>query len=141
MDASLIGQKLDSLRRCLARVQSRCPATAALLAQDIDAQDVIVLNLSRAVSLCTDIALHVLSTKDQPVPQTMGQAFEQLAALGLISGTTQLNLRKAVGFRNLAVHSYDQIDWDIVFAIAQSEVKDLKQFAVEIAAHLPEGTP
>ena len=136
MDASLIAQKLDSLRRCLARVQSRCPATAELLSQDIDAQDVVVLNLSRAVSLCTDIALHLLSSREQPVPQTMGQAFEQLTALGLITEATNLNMRKAVGFRNMAVHSYDQIDWTIVFSIASSELVDLKQFAVEITSQL-----
>ena len=137
MDAGLIAQKLDSLRRCLARVQSRCPVTAELLSQDIDAQDVVVLNLSRAVSLCTDIALHLLSSREQPVPQTMGQAFEQLTALGLISGATNFNMRKAVGFRNMAVHSYDQIDWAIVFSIASSELVDLKQFAVEISNQLP----
>ncbi len=137
MDASLIAQKLDSLRRCLNRVQSRCPATAELLSQDIDAQDVVVLNLSRAVSLCTDIALHVLSSREQPVPQTMGQAFEQLAALGMITEATNLNVRKAVGFRNMAVHSYDQIDWAIVFSIASSELSDLKKFAAEIMALLP----
>ncbi len=136
MDASLIAQKLDSLRRCLARVQSRCPATAELLSKDIDAQDVVVLNLSRAVSLCTDIALHLLSSREQPVPQTMRQAFEQLAALGLITEATNLNMRKAVGFRNMAVHSYDQIDWAIVFSIASSELVDLKQFAVEITSQL-----
>ncbi len=132
----LIAQKLESLQRCLARVQSRCPPTAELLSQDIDAQDVVVLNLSRAVSLCTDIALHLLSSREQPVPQTMRQAFEQLAALGLITEATNLNMRKAVGFRNMAVHSYDQIDWAIVFSIASSELVDLKQFAVEITSQL-----
>jgi uncharacterized protein YutE (UPF0331/DUF86 family) len=133
----LITQKLESLQRCLARVQSRCPATAKLLSQDIDAQDVVVLNLSRAVDLCTDIALHILASRDQPVPKTMAQAFEQLAECALISQATGLKLKKAIGFRNLAVHSYDLIDWEVVFTIASTELLDLKNFASEIAANLP----
>jgi uncharacterized protein YutE (UPF0331/DUF86 family) len=133
----LITQKLESLQRCLARVQSRCPSTAELLSQDIDAQDVVVLNLSRAVGLCTDIALHLLAYRDQPVPKTMAQAFEGLADCTLISKATSLKLKKAVGFRNLAVHSYDLIDWQVVFTIASTELIDLKIFASEIAANLP----
>jgi uncharacterized protein YutE (UPF0331/DUF86 family) len=133
----LIAQKLESLHRCMARVQSRCPTTAELLSQDIDAQDVIVLNLSRAVGLCTDIALHLLANRDLPVPKTMAQAFEGLAECGLISQATSLKLKKAVGFRNLAVHSYDLIDWEVVFNIASTELVDLKNFATEIAAILP----
>jgi uncharacterized protein YutE (UPF0331/DUF86 family) len=133
----LIAQKLESLQRCLARVQSRCPATAELLSQDIDAQDVVVLNLSRAVGLCTDIALHLLAQRDLPVPKTMAQAFEHLAECALISQATSLNLKKAVGFRNLAVHSYDHIDWEVVFTIASAELVDLKKFASEIASQLP----
>jgi uncharacterized protein YutE (UPF0331/DUF86 family) len=133
----LIAQKLESLQRCLARVQSRCPPTVELLSQDIDAQDVVVLNLSRAVGLCTDIALHLLAHRDLPVPKTMAEAFERLSACGLISQATSSKLKKAVGFRNLAVHSYDLIDWEVVFKVATSELVDLKNFASEISAKLP----
>ena len=133
----LITQKLESLQRCLARVQSRCPASVELLSQDIDAQDVVVLNLSRAVGLCTDIALHLLADKNLPVPKTMAEAFERLAECGVISQATSLKLKKAVGFRNLAVHSYDLIDWEVVFKVATAELVDLKTFAFEISAKLP----
>lgn len=52
MDDSVVNAKLESLRRCVARVEVRCPETADELAKDIDAQDIIALNLSRAVQLC-----------------------------------------------------------------------------------------
>lgn len=79
MDRLIVERKLDSLRRCLDRVRERCPADIAILAREPDLQDIVALNLSRAVQLCVDLALHALSSLGQPVPDTMGQAFDQLA--------------------------------------------------------------
>jgi uncharacterized protein YutE (UPF0331/DUF86 family) len=137
MDSDLISQKLESLRRCLVRVRTRCPATHEALSADFDAQDVVVLNLSRSIQLCTDIALHILASREQVLPQTMGQAFEALAAQTVISVEQGENMRKAVGFRNLAVHSYDQIDWQIVHSIATAHLTDFEDFAKAIARALP----
>ncbi len=36
---------------------------------------------------------------------------------------------KAVGFRNLSVHEYDKINWEIVFDIATKRVNDFKNYA------------
>lgn len=49
MDRAVIEQKIESLRYCVGRVQQRCPPDADTLARDADAQDIIALNLSRAV--------------------------------------------------------------------------------------------
>ncbi|HWU75333.1 MAG TPA: HepT-like ribonuclease domain-containing protein [Rhodanobacter sp.] len=42
--------------------------------------------------------------------------------------------RKAVGFRNLAVHSYSSIDWAIVHAIATRHLDDFARLADWIRA-------
>ena len=39
--------------------------------------------------------------------------------LEAITPVTSETMRKAVGFRNVAVHNYDAINWEIVFAICQ----------------------
>ena len=49
MDREVIAQKLESLRHCLQRIESKCPADAQTLATDPDLQDIVALNLSRAV--------------------------------------------------------------------------------------------
>ena len=129
MDDELIDRKLESLQRCLIRVRERCPQTVAALEDDVDAQDVVVLNLSRAVQICVDLALHQLSVTHQPAPDTMGQAFEALVAAGFLVPELGLRLRKAVGFRNLAVHNYDTMRWDMVHAIATRHLDDFTAFA------------
>lgn len=129
MDRLIVAHKLDSLRRCLDRVHERCPADVETLAHDLDLQDIVVLNLSRAVQICVDLALHTLSSLGQPVPDTMGQAFDQLANAGNIPVELALRLKKAVGFRNIAVHNYSNIDWTIVHTIATRHLRDFEAFA------------
>jgi len=133
VDRPLIEKKLESLRRCLFRIREKCPVSAEALAQDPDAQDIVVLNLTRAVQLCVDIGLHVLSEQEVPPPETMGGTFYSLGRLGIISGDLASRMTKAVGFRNIAVHSYEEIDWQIVHAIATCHREDFAEFAVSIA--------
>lgn len=137
MDTLIAARKLDSLQRCLVRIRSKCPPTADALAGDVDAQDIIVLNLSRAVQLCVDLATHLLAGASQPPPETMGQAFEQLVPACGLDADLARTLRKAVGFRNLAVHSYAHIDWAIVHTIASKHLEDFGRFGawVEKAAN------
>ncbi len=40
----------------------------------------------------------------------------------------------AVGFRNIAVHNYQSIDWNIVHAVAHQGLEDFRAFAVSLAA-------
>lgn len=136
MDKQLVAAKLESLRRALARVRERTPVDAAALAADLDAQDIVSLNLQRAVQLCVDIAYHLAAVADAAEPETMSDAFLTLSTLGLIDATLADALRRAVGFRNIAVHQYEKMDWQIVFDVATKRIRDLEQFARMVAAHL-----
>lgn len=133
MDRDVIEQKLESLRRCLGRIEAKCPADAALLAADPDLQDIVVLNLSRAVQVCVDIGAHLIANLDLPAPDTMGQTFQSLAQAGLLDEALASRLKKAVGFRNIAVHNYETIDWQIVHAIAKIHLADFTEFAAVAA--------
>ncbi len=136
MDELVVANKIESLRRCLKRVEQRCPQSPEELLNDIDAQDVITLNLARAVQLCVDIALHVLASSDQLVPQTMADAFTSLAEEGVISADLADKMRKSVGFRNIAIHQYEKINWSIVYSIATDRISDFKAYARAISALL-----
>jgi uncharacterized protein YutE (UPF0331/DUF86 family) len=133
MDQVIFSQKLESLRRCIQRVEEKTPSNVNQLIQDPDIQDILVLNLTRAVQLCVDIGSHVISESDESAPTTMGDVFSTLQTLGAIMPATCLSLQKAVGFRNVAVHNYDVINWEIVFAICQKFLDDFRRFAKEIA--------
>lgn len=129
MDWTVIEQKLESLRRCLRRVQEKCPPDVSTLAKDVDAQDILTLNLTRAVHLCVDIGAHLITATPLPPPETMGQTFDILMEAGIINTDLAGRMKRAVGFRNLAIHNYDVINWAIVYAIAQHYLTDFEDFA------------
>jgi len=136
---TLVGEKLESIRRCLERIQTRCPDRPEQLAEDIDAQDIVSVNLTRAVQLAVDIASHRIAATGQRPPATMGESFDRLAEAGVIETDLARRMKSAVGFRNLSVHSYRKIDWHIVHAIAQRAPTDFREFAraITAAAHTP----
>ena len=137
MDREVIELKLESLRRCLQRVAEKCPSDPDTLGRDPDLQDIVTLNLSRAVQLCVDLGAHLIADMDVLPPDTMGQTFDALAHAGVIPEPLGQQLKKAVGFRNIAVHHYEEIDWAIVHGIAMHHLGDFSEFAKVIAARLP----
>ena len=138
MDREVVEQKLESLRRCLQRIETKCPADAATLTTDFDLQDIVSLNLGRAVQLCVDIGAHMISGMNVPPPDTMGQTFDILAQSGLVTTELAHNLKKAVDFRNIAVHNYDAINWQIVHSIVKNHPTDFSAFAKVTATKLGE---
>jgi len=135
MDQVIFDQKLESLRRCIKRVEDKTPSHVSELIKDQDIQDILVLNLTRAVQLCVDIGSHVISESEEPAPTTMGDVFSTLENLGAIKSITCKAMRKAVGFRNIAVHNYDVINWEIVYAICNNLLVDFRRFASEITEY------
>jgi len=136
MDREVIEQKLASLQRCLQRVQAALPADVQDLEADFDKQDIVSLNLSRAVQLTVDMGAHLLSQQASASPATMGQTFDLLAQQGVLDPVLANRLKKSVGFRNIAVHNYDRINWAIVHSIVKSHLGDFSEFARIMAARL-----
>jgi len=136
MDREVIEQKLESLRRCLQRIADKCPADLETLKRDPDLQDIITLNLTRAVQLCVDMGAHIVSSMEVPPPDTMGLTFDVLAKAGVINEDLAQQMKRAVGFRNIAVHNYDEIEWAIVHIIARQRLGDFTDFAKAVASRL-----
>ena len=136
MDREVVEQKLESLRKRLRRVETKCPTDAANLIADFDLQDIVSLNLSRAVQISVDIGAHLIAGMDVPPPDTMGQTFDLLAREGVLNAELANNLKKAVGFRNIATHNYENINWEIVHNIAKFQLADFSEFAKVVAERL-----
>jgi uncharacterized protein YutE (UPF0331/DUF86 family) len=133
MDKEVVGARLETLRRCVQRLEGKTPASAAALLEDYDLQDVICLNLERAVQTCVDLASHIIAESDLPAATNMAGTFDQLRRLDVISGELALRMKKAVGFRNVAVHAYQAIDWNVVYAILTTRLSDFADFAKAVA--------
>lgn len=132
MDELVLEKKIDSLIRCLGRIESRVSQDKDQFMKDLDAQDVIVLNLTRSIQLCVDIAMHIIAKSSMTTPQTMSESFTVLATLNVINSDTATKMKKSVGFRNVAVHSYDILDLDLTFDIATKHLDDFKHYVRQV---------
>lgn len=132
MDKDVVLNKLESLRRCLKRVQDKTPESCDILIDDYDLQDIIALNLERSVQLSVDIGLHIISDLEVQVPDTMAKTFVVLKQANCLDGAVADRMIKAVGFRNTAVHAYQEIDWNIVYRIITEHLDDFRDFSRQV---------
>jgi uncharacterized protein YutE (UPF0331/DUF86 family) len=136
MDRDLVRAKQDSIVRCIERIRTKSEMSYADLLADYDAQDVVVLNLERAVQQAVDIALHLLADGQAPVPGSMREAFVELEQIGALCPEVAERMRRAVGFRNTAVQAYQKIEWAIVHAMITKHLTDFVDFLRDIDRHL-----
>ncbi|MBL0717338.1 MAG: DUF86 domain-containing protein [Desulfosarcina sp.] len=83
MDSQTILNKIASLKRCVERIENKIPKTSLELQSDYDLQDIVSLNLQRAVQVCVDIAAHLNAEMSAKAPESMVESFENLSKLGI----------------------------------------------------------
>jgi uncharacterized protein YutE (UPF0331/DUF86 family) len=128
MEAEILLAKMESLSRCILRIEGKQPENKEILKDDLDLQDIIAVNLERAVQLCVDSGLHILSDYNEATVGSMADVFQSLAENRIINIKLAQNLIGAVGFRNIAVHEYRSIDWNIVWTIIDENLQDFRNF-------------
>ena len=128
IDPDVIAGKAGIVARCLDRIHTVTQGNPSAIST-FDTEDVVVLNLQRAIQACMDMMMHVVTEENLGMPATMGDGFVALAGTGLIDRSLAAELKKMVGFRNIAVHEYDEIDPEMLKGILTHHLTDLDQFA------------
>ena len=116
------------VENCLSRINEEYENNANNL-NDYTKQDSIVLNLQRACEACLDMAMYVVSTRKLGVPQVKREAFELLYKNNLIDKEMYINMKNMVGFRNIAIHDYKNIDDEVLIDILDNHLEELRAFA------------
>jgi len=120
--------KAQAIERSLGRIASRYQGPESRLETDLDMQDIVVLNLQRACEAAIDGAMRVINKNRLGLPQESREAFTMLEEAGLLDRDLAARLRRMVGFRNVAVHDYQRLDWGIVRSILDHDLPDLRRF-------------
>lgn len=128
VDAVVIAAKAGIVARCLVRIDTVTKGVPTAVS-NIDTADIVVLNLQRAIQACIDMMAHVLAEERLGVPASSGDGFVVLATTGIIENRLAIELKRMVGFRNLAVHEYDEIDITLLEAILRDHLDDLRTFS------------
>lgn len=125
---AVILNKYESIEKCIHRIEEEYENNSESL-QDYRKMDCIVLNLQRACELVTDIAMYIVSVRKLGIPQAKKEAFELLQKNDLISKETETKMKKMIGFRNIAIHAYKNIDESILKDVIENHLTDLLDFA------------
>lgn len=84
---------------------------------------------------CIDVAQHIASSEHFGAPDSNAAAIRVLGDRGVIEAELARSLAKAVGFRNVLVHQYTDVDDQIVLA-ASGRLDELTAFVAQVSSWL-----
>ncbi|MGH7805315.1 MAG: type VII toxin-antitoxin system HepT family RNase toxin [Candidatus Binatia bacterium] len=127
--------KLATIDRCLKRIRSVTRGTPDAV-DSLDTEEIVVLNLQRAIQAAIDLTAHLISARSWGLPDSLKDHFRILESEKVVDAVLAARLQAMVGFRNIAVHDYERIDRNILKAILRERLNDLESFANAIRRSL-----
>ena len=136
MADDIVLNKVAIIERCVSRVREVHRGDDANLTHDQTRQDSILLNLQRACEASIDLAMHLVRKRRLGLPQESREAFDLLERAGLVTPDLARAMRAMVGFRNVAVHSYRELDLAVVRSIIHERLADFETFTSHVTRTL-----
>jgi len=90
--------------------------------------DAMTLNVERACQAAIDLAMHIVARDRLGLPQSSAEAFRLMREAGYITEDIRKNMAAMTGFRNIAIHEYQQMDMSILRHIAESRWQSLVDY-------------
>lgn len=103
-------RKLLACRDRLARIRGALPADPQAVTQDERLEAFISFNLFLLIQDAVDLASHLVAERGLGIPDSHREAFEILAAQGLLSQSTAKGLGSMAALRNRLAHAYGDLD-------------------------------
>jgi len=124
----VVAQKITSIQRCIGRAREERQLAGHGFAADYSRQDAAILNITRACEQAIDLANFIIKRKKLGIPPRSRESFVSLAEAGIIPNDLSDSLQRMVGFRNLVVHDYQNINIAIVENVLKQGLDDLLRF-------------
>lgn len=134
--SEVLAQKITSLQRCVARAREARAEAGADFRTSYNLQDAAILNVIRACDTAIDLANMLIRRRRLGIPDESRESFAILSREKAIPVDLGERLQKMVGFRNIAVHQYRDLDLDIVETVITRQLDDLLEFAQAILTQM-----
>jgi len=131
MENDVVLNKVSTIERCLKRIYEVYDENPDNL-ENYTKQDSIILNIQRACEASIDLAMHLVANRKLGVPQSSRESFDLLFENDLINKALSEKMKAMVGFRNIAVHDYQDINLDIVQQIIETHLVDFEWFKTKV---------
>ena len=127
--------KAAVIERCVARAREEYATNPASFATNYTRQDAAILNIQRACEAALDMGQHLIRRDRLGVPQSARDVFALLAQGGYIDATLADELKRMVGFRNIAVHDYQALQLPITVSIIEKHLDEFLQYSQAVLLH------
>jgi len=133
MMLDVILNKKESIERCVQQIRLYYAMPSGLpFEKDHLKQDAIAANLQRAAEQAIDLANHVIRKGKLGLPKESKESFEILATAKVIPQELADKLKGMVGFRNIMVHQYQEMDIKIMIDVIEHHLDDLIVFTTQV---------
>ena len=136
VDEGRVSRLLREIERRADRLD-RAAASSATERTDLWLDGVKYLFVT-AIEGCIDVAQHIVSSERLGAPDTNADALRRLGEHRVIDTDLADSLARAVGFRNVLVHGYVDVDDDVVHT-SFADVIQLHRFVHDVSAWLLAG--
>lgn len=131
MKSDVTLNKVATIERCIKRINEEYQQNPHNL-ENYTKQDSIILNLQRACEASIDLAMHIVADKRLGLPQNSRDAFSFLEAENIIPASLSNRMKAMVGFRNIAVHDYQELNLVILQKILDDHLVDFSAYTQTI---------
>lgn len=129
MTDDVLINKAAIIERCVARAREEYAADPSSFATNFTRQDAAILNIQRACEAAIDMGMHIIRMQRLGVVQSARDTFSLLEQAGWITPTLASQMRRMVGFRNVAVHEYQALQLPITLNILTQHLDDFLEFS------------
>ncbi len=133
-DPELVEKKLAAVETCVMDI--RRLANPDQLTSDLRERRFVEHTLQIAIQASLDVASHIVSDERLGEPRTSRELFDLLEHAGWVPPALARTLRNMVGFRNVLVHGYDEVDVAIVRDVVEHRLGDLLEFVTIVRGRL-----
>ena len=121
--------KAATIERGVARAREEYQRDPESFASNSTRQDAAILNIQRACEAALDMGQHLIRRERLGLPQSARDVFALLADNGWIELERADVLKRMVGFRNIAVHDYRELQMSITVSVITRHLDDFLQFS------------
>ena len=132
MADDLLINKTATIERFISRVREEYDGDEATFSRSHTRQDAAILNIQRACEAALDMGQYLVRRERLGVPQSSRDIFTLLAQAGWIDLPLAEDMKRMVGFRNIAVHEDQTLQLPIVISIIDQHLDQFLSFTRSI---------
>mgnify|MGYP006270430009 CR=1 FL=1 len=121
--------KAATIERCVRRAREEYSADPDSFLTNYSRQDAAILNIQRACEAALDMGQYLIRRDKLGVPQSARDVFTLLAQANWISLDLADQMKRMVGFRNIAVHDYQTLQIPITVNIIEKHLDEFLEFS------------